>query len=118
MTIRFCPSVDVPTAGLLWPPNLRVLSIGCLKKPISEWGPQEFPTSLVDLTLWGTQGKEEATNWSDLWNLPSSLTSLGIWYFDNLETISSEGLQHLTSLQIVDCPKMKDLPEKFLPSLL
>nr|GEX72547.1 hypothetical protein [Tanacetum cinerariifolium] len=81
-----CPSMDVPTAGL-WPPNLRVLDIGKLKKPISEWGPQmNFPTSLI-------------------------------WSFDNLE----KGLQHLTSLQhltIINCPKVKDLPETLLPSPL
>ncbi|PWA87942.1 NBS-LRR resistance-like protein [Artemisia annua] len=119
LTITNCPSMDVPTAGL-WPPNLRVLTIGRLKKPISEWGPQKFPTSLVNLTLWG--GTEAATNWSQLSHLhiPSSLTSLKIWRFDNLETVS-EGLQHLTSLQhliIERCPKIKDLPETLLPSLL
>ncbi|PWA36361.1 NBS-LRR resistance-like protein [Artemisia annua] len=119
LDIRDCPSMDVPTAGL-WPPNLRVLSIGRLKKPIAEWGPQKFPASLVDLTLNG--GKEAATNWSELshLNLPSSLTQLCIYNFKKLETFS-EGLQHLTSLQhlfISFCPKIKNLPEKLLPSLL
>ncbi|GJR89139.1 NB-ARC domains-containing protein [Tanacetum coccineum] len=111
-----CPSMDAPTG--LWPPNLRNLTIGQLKKPISEWGPQKFPTTLVKLTLIG----EGATNWSQLSHLhiPSSLTSLQIWRFDNLETVS-EGLQHLTSLQFLNiehCPKIKDLPETLLPSLL
>ncbi|PWA66319.1 NB-ARC domains-containing protein [Artemisia annua] len=89
-----CPSMDVPTAGL-WPPNLRKLKI---------------------------EEKEEATNWRELshLNLPSSLTRLCIWGFEKLERVS-EGLQHLTSLQhisIIKCPKIKDLPEKLLPSLL
>ena len=106
-------------AAGLWPPNLRVLSIGRLKKPISEWGPQKFPSTLVDLSLYGRT--EAATNWSELSHLqiPSSLTRLWIKGFDNLETVS-EGLQHLTSLQhlsIVGCRRMKDLPEKLLPSL-
>ncbi|KAD6453341.1 hypothetical protein E3N88_08046 [Mikania micrantha] len=35
----------------LWPPNLQSLQIGRLKKPILEWGSQNFPTSLVDLVL-------------------------------------------------------------------
>nr|GEW51076.1 NBS-LRR resistance-like protein [Tanacetum cinerariifolium] len=91
-----------------------------LKKPISEWGPQKFPRSLVDLTLLGET--EATTNWSQLshLHLPSSLTRLCIESFDNLETVS-EGLQHLTSLQhltIHRCPKIKDLPETLLPSLL
>ncbi|PWA34989.1 NBS-LRR resistance-like protein [Artemisia annua] len=119
LVIYNCPSMDVPTAGL-WPPNLRVLKIGGLKKPISEWGPQKFPTSLVDLTLHGE--REAATNWSELshLHLPSSLTRLCIAGLDKLETVS-EGLQHLTSLQHLDikwCPKIKDLPETLLPSLL
>nr|GEV40054.1 NB-ARC domains-containing protein [Tanacetum cinerariifolium] len=114
-----CPSMDVPTDGL-WPPNLRVLQIGQLKKPISEWGPQKFPTSLVNLTLYGRG--EVATNWSELshLHLPSSLTRLWIINFEKLESFS-EGLQHLTSLQhlyINRCPKMKDLPQTLLPSLL
>ncbi|GKG08328.1 NB-ARC domains-containing protein, partial [Tanacetum coccineum] len=94
------------------------LSIGRVKKPISEWGPQKFPTTLADLTLYG---EKEATNWSQLshLHLPSSLTRLEINSFEKLETVS-EGLQHLTSLQhllIIGCPKMKVLPETLLPSL-
>ncbi|PWA50729.1 NB-ARC domains-containing protein [Artemisia annua] len=118
LVISYCSSMDAPG---LWPPNLRFLGIGCLKKPISEWGPHiNFPTTLVGLTLLGET--EAATNWSQLSNLhlPSSLTTLRIFQFKNLERVS-EGLKHLTSLQdlcIWDCPKMKDLPEKSLPSLL
>ncbi|PWA48638.1 NBS-LRR resistance-like protein [Artemisia annua] len=119
LVIFNCPSMDVPTAGL-WPPNMRYLRIGRLKKPIPEWGPQKFPSTLVNLIL--DCEKEEATNWSELshLHLPSSLTRLWIEGFDNLETVS-EGLQHLTSLQglfIWSCPKVKDLPETLLPSLL
>ncbi|GJR09544.1 NB-ARC domains-containing protein [Tanacetum coccineum] len=108
------PSMDIPG---LWPPNLRVLEIGMLKKPISEWGPQEFPSKLVNLTLYGE--REEATQLSHL-HLPSSLTRLKIWNFEKLESFL-EGLQHLTSLQhlqIGSCPKMKELPQTLLPSLL
>ncbi|PWA52828.1 NBS-LRR resistance-like protein [Artemisia annua] len=121
LMIRDCPSMDVPTSGL-WPPNLRRLFIRQLKMPISEWGPQKFPSTLVDLTLWGGREAEVATNWSQLsnLNLPSSLTRLCIESFYNLETVS-EGLQHLTSLQhleIHQCPKIKDLPKTLLPLLL
>ncbi|GKG18955.1 NB-ARC domains-containing protein, partial [Tanacetum coccineum] len=46
--------------------------------------------------------------------LPSSLTELYLWYFGKLESVSM-GLQHL---QIHYCPKIEDVPEKLLPSLL
>ncbi|PWA59794.1 NBS-LRR resistance-like protein [Artemisia annua] len=116
LTIENCPRMDVPTG--IWPPNLRYLTLGGLRKPISLWGPQKFPSTLVDLILDG--GAEY--NWSQLshLHLPSSLTQLRIWKFKNLESVS-EGLQHLTSLQhlsIIHCPKVKDLPETLLPSLL
>ncbi|GKA52199.1 NB-ARC domains-containing protein [Tanacetum coccineum] len=119
LEIGECPSMDVPTDGL-WPPNLRALEIRNVKKPISEWGPQEFPSKLVKLNLYGE--REAATNWCELshLHLPSSLTELLIVNFEKLESFS-EGLHHLTSLQhlyIYGCPKMKDLPETLLPSLL
>ncbi|KAJ0856737.1 putative leucine-rich repeat domain superfamily [Helianthus annuus] len=80
MEISYCPSLDDSFPCGLWPPNLRWLEIGGLKKDISE------PASLVTLIL-------------------------------NV----SEGLQHLTSLQHLGiwlCPKLRDLPETQLPSLL
>ncbi|GKA78671.1 NB-ARC domains-containing protein [Tanacetum coccineum] len=123
VSVEELPSSRVLTingcAGL-WPPNLRELYIGSLKKPISEWGPQKFPTTLVGLVLDGET--DAATNWSQLshLHLPSSLARLGILKFENLETVS-EGLQHLTSLQYLEfsnCPTMKDLQETLFPSLL
>nr|GEY40707.1 NB-ARC domains-containing protein [Tanacetum cinerariifolium] len=115
LEIYDCPSMDAPG---LWPTHLSRLFIGRLKKPISEWGTQKFPTSLLDIIIRG----EEATNWSQLSNLrlPSSVTQLRIDNFRNLETVIA-GLRHLTSLQhltISECPNMKDLPETLLPKLL
>uniref|UniRef100_A0A251SXI2 Putative leucine-rich repeat domain, L domain-like protein n=1 Tax=Helianthus annuus TaxID=4232 RepID=A0A251SXI2_HELAN len=118
MDIRYCPMMDASFPRGLWPPNLCLLRIGGLKKPISEWGNQNFPASLVDLTL---SDEPDVRNFSQLSHLfPSSLTSLYIVSFDILESLST-GLQHLTSLQhllIDDCPKVNDLPETLLPSLL
>ncbi|KAM0069301.1 putative leucine-rich repeat domain superfamily [Helianthus debilis subsp. tardiflorus] len=118
MTIKDCPMIDASFPRGLWPPNLCSLTTGGLKKPISEWGYQNFPASLVHLRLYN---EPDVRNFSQLSHLfPSSLTSLYIREFDNLESVST-GLQHLTSLQhllIDDCPKVNDLPETLLPSLL
>ncbi|PWA49812.1 NB-ARC domains-containing protein [Artemisia annua] len=121
LMILNCKSMDVDSFGL-WPPKLGGLEIGGLKKPISKFGPQNFPSSLVDLRLFGGSAEEDdVTSGSQLSHmLPSSLTTLWLIDFKKLESVSV-GLQHLTSLQhllIDDCPKMKDLPEELLPSLL
>nr|GEX83045.1 NB-ARC domains-containing protein [Tanacetum cinerariifolium] len=58
LTISQCGNMDVDSFGL-WPPKLGYLRIAHLKKPISKWGPQTFPTSLVDLWLWGNSAEED-----------------------------------------------------------
>ncbi|KAK1407409.1 hypothetical protein QVD17_39025 [Tagetes erecta] len=132
MRIFSCPSMDDSFPCGLWPPNLNLLKIGGLKKPISEWGMQYFPTSLVTLGLHGSKnsgvvsfaakGEEDimssASSSSSLL-LPSSLTCLYLLDFKELESVS-EGLQHLTCLKqltIYYCPNLRDLPETLLPSL-
>ncbi|MFS7925441.1 putative leucine-rich repeat domain superfamily [Helianthus anomalus] len=118
LKIKRCPGIDVSIHGGRWPPKLCSLTLEGLKKPISEWGDLNFPTSLVHLTL---RDEPHVSDFSQLSHLfPSSLTSLDISEFDNLESVST-GLQHLTSLQhlaIYSCPKVNDLPETLLPSLL
>ncbi|KAL8210243.1 hypothetical protein R6Q57_006975 [Mikania cordata] len=141
LVIKVCPRMDGCFPRGLWPPYLQSLQIGRLKKPISEWGSQNFPTSLVELHLHdgGEDGVSSCSQFSNL--LPSSLTSLELWCFEKLESFSM-GLQHLQSLTFVkcpnlhklshlqhlnnslqhlyiyQCPNMKDLPEQLLPSLL
>ncbi|CAI9277651.1 unnamed protein product [Lactuca saligna] len=119
LTITNCPSMDASFPCGLWPPKLSHLKIGGLHKPITEWGPQNYPSSLVELRLIGVRA--DLSNFSQLSHLlPPSLIYLGINKFENLESLST-GLQHLTSLQrlsIFMCPKTIDLPEMLLPSLL
>ncbi|KAJ0483279.1 putative leucine-rich repeat domain superfamily [Helianthus annuus] len=141
LEITICPSLDVSFPGWVWPPSLRSLTLGKLKKPFSEWGPQTFPTSLVKLKLYEDDEVSSCSEFSHL--LPSSLTSLQIHGFEKLESFSV-GLQHLTYLQTLSflfCPNLKkvshpqhltflqhlsfkschsmiDLGEMLLPSLL
>lgn len=97
LKIRNCRSMDASFG--YWPPSLCKLSIGGLKRPITEWGPQNFPASLVDLQLWGERAVYDVTSGSQLSHiLPSSLTHLRLTGFKKLESLS-KGLQHLTSLQ-------------------
>ncbi|XP_076889863.1 putative disease resistance protein At3g14460 [Bidens hawaiensis] len=116
LSITRCPSMD--TSCGVWPPNLRYLQLGGLKTPISEWGTQNFPTSLVDLSIHCEPRVRSFIQLSGLF--PSSLTTLVINQFDNLKSLSM-GNQLPTSLQhlrIYDCPKLKHLPKVLLPSLL
>ncbi|KAD3336364.1 hypothetical protein E3N88_31883 [Mikania micrantha] len=127
MVIHSCPKLDYSFPCGLWPPNLIFLAIGELKKPISKWEVQNFPTSLVILELYDdgdsemvtfANADEETMNTSSFL-LPSSLTSLYLHGFEELESLS-EGLQHLSCLQHLEihrCPKLKDLPKTLLPSL-
>ncbi|KAK1418898.1 hypothetical protein QVD17_28049 [Tagetes erecta] len=53
LEITNCPSMDASFPRGFWPPKLQSLRVGKLNKPISEWGSQNFPTSLVQLYLYG-----------------------------------------------------------------
>uniref|UniRef100_A0A251SYN2 Putative NB-ARC n=1 Tax=Helianthus annuus TaxID=4232 RepID=A0A251SYN2_HELAN len=99
MCISWCPMIDASFPRGLWPPNLCLLITGRLKSP-SQNGAIRI-SHLPLLTY------HYAVN-------------LIIWNFDKLESVST-GLQHLTSLQhltISFCPKVNDLPETLLRSLL
>ncbi|KAJ0860338.1 putative P-loop containing nucleoside triphosphate hydrolase, leucine-rich repeat domain superfamily [Helianthus annuus] len=111
-----CPRMDACLPGWVWPPNLQILIIGKLKKPFSEWGPQSFPTSLVELELHGDDDVKLESFTTDL----QHLQHLTFYSCPNLKKVASHP-QRLTSLQHLsfdDCPKMMDLPEMLLPSLL
>ncbi|KAI3510967.1 hypothetical protein L1887_18108 [Cichorium endivia] len=69
---------------------------------MSEWGPQNFPTSLVELRLNGENSGvvsfavahdvRNATTPSSSFLLPPSLVSLTLWRFTNVESFS-EGVE-------------------------
>ncbi|XP_071717778.1 putative disease resistance RPP13-like protein 1 [Rutidosis leptorrhynchoides] len=120
MCITSCRRMDSFPCGL-WPPNLRKLTIGELKKPMSKWGLQNYPTSLVELCLFGFHSGvtsfamegDAMNNASTSFLLPPSLTSLRIIEFEDVESIS-EVLPHLIHLQellIQSCQNVKDVLE-------
>ncbi|GJZ44872.1 NB-ARC domains-containing protein [Tanacetum coccineum] len=117
LEIRDCQSIEsFPAADL---PNLTSLThltiTDCENMEVDSFG-------LWPPKLWGGPAEEDdVSSGSQLSHmLPSSLTTLHLRSFGKLESVSM-GLQHLTSLQhlyIGNCPKIEDLPEKLLPSLL
>nr|XP_043611884.1 putative disease resistance RPP13-like protein 1 [Erigeron canadensis] len=128
MRIWKCPRMEdsFPSRGMLWPRNLRKLSIGELKKPMSEWGLQNYPPSLVKLDLQGKnsgvvsfgimeeeQHHHNNTTSSGCFLLPPSLTHLWIFSFEEVESVSEvlQHLPHLQELDILDCPKLRDVQE-------
>ncbi|XP_056175093.1 putative disease resistance RPP13-like protein 1 [Syzygium oleosum] len=129
--INNCQNIKcLPKGGL--PPNLRYLRIeGCenLKQPVREWG-LPMLTSLQTLTIDGRSMGEEgekvcfpSEEEEDVWSLlfPSSLTSLSIKKMRNVERLSNGLRHHLSSLkelEIVNCPKLRYLPEDGLPPSL
>ncbi|RVW40729.1 hypothetical protein VitviT2T_020537 [Vitis vinifera] len=94
-----------------------------IKTPLSQWGLSGL-TSLKDLSIGGMF--PDATSFSNdprLILLPTTLTSLSISQFQNLESLSSLSLQTLTSLEQLwtdNCPKLRSiLPrEGLLPDTL
>ncbi|CAI9269513.1 unnamed protein product [Lactuca saligna] len=101
--LEYCPSMDYSFPCGVWPPNLTKLMIGCLNKPMSEWGPQSFPTSLVELELYGYDSgvvsfavAEDVKNTtttpssSSSFLLPPSLVSLRL--IDHLQPIKCDNI--------------------------
>ncbi|XP_023730644.1 putative disease resistance RPP13-like protein 1 [Lactuca sativa] len=132
-----CPSMDYSFPCGVWPPNLSQLTVGLLNKPMSEWGPQSFPTSLVELWLFGensgvvsfavaddmtntTTPSSSSSSSSSSFLLPPSLVFLTLESFEDLESFS-EVLPHLPCLKrldIVSCPMITDLKTTSSPSNL
>ena len=91
LVIRYCENINNPLSqwGLTRLPSLKILSIGAM-----------FP---------------HATSFSDdnhMILLPTTLTSLSLSKFQNLESLESLSLQTLTSLQdleIFNCPKLQSI---------
>ncbi|XP_034705363.1 putative disease resistance RPP13-like protein 1 isoform X2 [Vitis riparia] len=127
--ISGCPSLEsFPERGLGFAPNLTNVDItDCenLKTPLSEWGLNRL-LSLKVLTI-APGGYQNVVSFSHGHDdchlrLPTSLTSLHIGNFQNLESMASMSLPTLISLEdlcISDCPKLQQfLPKEGLPATL
>ncbi|KAL9437302.1 hypothetical protein AB3S75_023207 [Citrus x aurantiifolia] len=122
LNIRKCPNlVSFPEEG--FPTNLTSLTIIHFKmyKTLVQWGLHRL-TSLK--SLWIVVRDDEAECFPDEeigMTLPTSLTHLSFWGFQNLIFLSSMGFQNLTSLQslrIGNCRNLTSFPEVGLPSSL
>ncbi|KAM3685486.1 hypothetical protein ACB094_11G123600 [Castanea mollissima] len=118
LNIWECPGiVKFPKQG--FPTNITSLFICDLNfSPILfKWGLDRF-TSLRQLNIKG--GCPNLVSFPEMM-LPASLTSLTIQIFPNLKSLSSKGLQILTSLEylsIYQCERLKSFPKDGLPPSL
>ncbi|XP_022764209.1 putative disease resistance RPP13-like protein 1 [Durio zibethinus] len=108
-----CPRViSFPEEG--FPPNLTSLKISQpnICKSVIAWGLHKL-TSLKHLYINGASVDVVSFPCEEML-LPRTLTSLTIFGFPNLETLSSKGFQNLKFLESLDirgCPRLKFLPE-------
>ncbi|CAN6692936.1 unnamed protein product [Malus baccata var. baccata] len=108
-----------PEGGL--PSKLRSLSIRRCKKLMANrmrWGLQTL-TSLERLDVGFSKCEEEeiGESFPEEWQLPTTLTYLGISGHRNLKTIDGKALRHLISLKelaIFYCPRLQSLPDEGL----
>ena len=126
LEINDCPSiVSLPEEGL--PTNLKKLCLGSMTicMQVFEWGLHRL-ASLTDLTIYGNgfedwQSFPKEEDGKMMLLLPTSLTSLSIYGFQNIVFLSSKVFQNLSSLEelwIGCCPKLASLPENGLPPSL
>ena len=120
LRIYDCPNlVSFAEEGLS--PNLKSFWIrNCknLKMPMYKWGLH----GLTSLQAFVISNAAPFVDHECLPLLPRTLTYLSISKFQNLESLSSIGLQNLTSLEILEiysCPKLRTfLPKEGLPATL
>ncbi|GMN68595.1 hypothetical protein TIFTF001_037653 [Ficus carica] len=101
--------------------RLQSIHIWCCEKLVAlrrNWDMQRF-TCLTSLELMKSYGAVDSFPEEGL--LPTTLTYLSIFEFEDLEFLNGRSLQQLTSLErlsIVRCEKLRCLPEEKLPASL
>ncbi|XP_057743159.1 putative disease resistance protein At3g14460 [Arachis stenosperma] len=122
LDICACPNVCMSPEGGL-PPNLKELTAGGCEKQVKDLSWMANLDALTHLRIYGL-GCENIKSYPEVGSLPHlpSLTTLKIWWFNNLETLECNELLRLTSLQqlhIEYCWNLENMEgEKLPPSLL
>ncbi|CAL5379418.1 unnamed protein product [Camellia sinensis] len=105
--------------------NLRVDDVGQLPVPPPsplEWGLHKLSSlTRLDLHGGGWPSGDTVSFPEEGMFLPTSLITLSICWFPNLERLSNEKFQNLTSLEtlhILFCPKLASFPKEGLPPSL
>ncbi|MBA0729005.1 hypothetical protein Golax_025491 [Gossypium laxum] len=117
LTICDCPRLSFPRGGL--PPNLLSLEIWyCkeLKDPVSKWNLHAL-TSLREFSI---AGGPDMVSFPHECLLPPTLVSIYMASLNNLKslTVSLQNLLSLEELEVVECPKLRNLPKEGLPATL
>ncbi|XP_020970397.1 putative disease resistance protein At3g14460 [Arachis ipaensis] len=122
LNIQSCPNIcRLPEGGL--PPNLKSLVVRICEQQTRDLSWMANLDALTHLAIDGYNCKN-IKSYPEVGSLPHlpSLTTLYIWWFDNLETLECNELLRLTSLQqlsISFCQKLENMEgEKLPPSLL
>ncbi|KAG2668831.1 hypothetical protein I3760_14G008400 [Carya illinoinensis] len=117
-----CPEVEsFPEGGLS--SNLKQIAIFWCKKLIANWKQWDLQIlpSLEWLEIFGRNSENHVESFPGGLLLPTTLTNLRISSFENLKSLDDEGFQHLTSLVelvIINCRKLRNMPEEGFPTSL
>ncbi|GAU23570.1 hypothetical protein TSUD_385560 [Trifolium subterraneum] len=121
MHIDKCPEMETfPEGGM--PPSLRSLYItrNCeklLRNPSLTSYDMISVLSIRSLRIKSVSGIKSFPN-KGFALLPPSLTSLKLWGMSSLQTLECTGLLHLTSLELIGCPKLENMEGERLPASL
>ncbi|KAF5469799.1 hypothetical protein F2P56_010359 [Juglans regia] len=114
-----CPEVEsFPEEGL--PSNLKNIKILTCKKLIANPWKETLPR-IEWLEIGGDKSEDHVESFPGELLLPTTLTYLYIESIGNLKSLDKEGFQHLTSLVelwIIDCRKLRYMPEEGFPASL
>ncbi|KAF5469804.1 hypothetical protein F2P56_010364 [Juglans regia] len=114
-----CPEVEsFPEEGL--PSNMKKIKILTFKKLIANpW--METLSRIEWLKIGDYELEDHVESFPGELLLPTTLTYLCIKSIGNLKSLDKEGFQHLTSLvqlDIIDCRKLRYMPEEGFPACL